>query len=563
MTDDGRNGVELRSNFGIGTSFWAVRRAQWRALGITDEDMTKPKIAVINTSSDLAACFSHLDGIAAVVKDAIRAAGGLPFEVRTSAPSDFIHSAGNAGKYILPSRDLITNDIEVQVEGALLDGMVCLASCDKTGPGQLMAAARLDIPTIFVICGYQESGHVDGEHVDIEDVFLGAGHHAMGAITLEKLTAMSENAIRSPGVCSGMGTANTMHSVCEALGMALPGHAPVRGNSQKMLDNAAEAGGRIVDMVWEDLRPRKILTEAAFENAVKTVFALSGSINSVKHLQAVSEEAQAGVDVYGLYAKFMEEMPVLCAVRPNGLTTIEELEDGGGARAVLKQLGPMARHDALGVSGKTLGETLAGYTPPNDVVRPVSDPLSDKPAIVMIKGNLAPDFAIIKMGLRYDRKLLVTGPAVIFEDPNVAIAALKAGKIKAGDVVVLRGLGVRGAPGMGMGSRLVFAIEGAGLGEDVAVVTDGQLSGLVNKGLVVGEVAPEAYNGGPLGLIEDGDIITIDVMGRRIDADLSEAVFAARKAKLPPAQRSSQRGWLSVYEDRVQPLHKGATLLPD
>ena len=222
----------LRSNFPRGSSLWAVRRAQWRALGITDADMEKPKIAIVNTSSELAICFSHLDRIVPVVKEAIRAAGGLPFEVRTAAPSDFIHSAGRRGTYILPSRDLIVNDIEVQVEGAQLDGMVCLTSCDKTIPGQLMAAARLDIPSILVICGYQASGEYRGHHMDIEEVFLGAGHHATGKITLDELKEMSEDAIRSPGVCSGMGTANSMHSVCEgarhvAAGRRSdPGHEP-------------------------------------------------------------------------------------------------------------------------------------------------------------------------------------------------------------------------------------------------------------------------------------------------------------------------------------------------
>lgn len=561
-TTSGCNTRPLRSNYETGSSFWAVRRAQWRAMGLTDEDMEKPKIAVINTSSELAICFNHLDGIAAVVKDAIREAGGLPFEVRTAAPSDFIHSAGNAGKYILPSRDLITNDIEVQVEGAQLDGMVCLASCDKTAPGQLMAAARLDIPTIFVICGYQRSGHIGAEHVDIEEVFLGAGHHAMGALSLDRLTRMSEEAIKSPGVCSGMGTANSMHTVCEALGMTLPGHAPVRADGRKMLDNAAAAGRRIVDMVWEDLRPRQILTEAAFENAVRSVFAVSGSINTVKHLQAVATEADSDVDVYGLYETLMDSSPVLVAVRPNGTSSIEEFEDGGGARAVLKQLGPLARQEALTVTGQTLGETLAGWTPPDDTVKPASAPLSDKPAIVMVRGNLAPDTAIIKLGLRYDRKLKVSGPAVCFDTPIAAIDGLKTGKVGAGDVLVLRGLGVRGGPGMGMASRVVFAIEGAGLGEEIAVVTDGQLSGLVNKGLVVGEVTPEAHGGGPLGLIRDGDVITIDVLARRVDVDLSPEEMEARRAALPPTGHSGQRGWLSVYEGEVQPLSRGAVLIP-
>src|ERR671934_1237421 len=251
---------KLRSNFERGTSFWAVRRAQWRALGLTDADMEKPKIAVVNTSSELAICFSHLDGIAKVVKEAVREAGGLPFEIRTAAPSDFIISAGGGGGYILASRDLIVNDMEIAVEGAQLDGMICLSSCDKTPPAHLMAAGRFNVPTILVICGYQPCGRLDGEHVDIEDVFLGSVQVAFGKLDAEKLRRMADNAIRGPGVCQGMATANSMHTAVEALGMALPGSAPVRANSPKMIEMARRSGQRIVDMVLEDLKPRGVMT---------------------------------------------------------------------------------------------------------------------------------------------------------------------------------------------------------------------------------------------------------------------------------------------------------------
>ena len=316
------------------------------ALGLTDEDMEKPKIAVVNTSSELAICFSHLDGVAKIVKDAIRAAGGLPFEVRTAAPSDFIHSAGHRGNYILPSRDLIVNDIEVQVEGAQLDGMICLTSCDKTIPGQLMAAARLDIPTMMVICGYQPSGTYKNHHMDIEEVFLGAGHHVAGKLSFEELKAMSENAILGPGVCSGMGTANSMHIVCEALGMSLPGSAPVLANSKKMIECAQASGRRIVEMVWEDLRPRSILTPGAFANAAMAVLAVSGSINCIKHLQAIAIEANCDVDVYKLFERCGETIPVLSAVRPIGGTSTEDFETAGGGQGVLKRMERVLALDA-------------------------------------------------------------------------------------------------------------------------------------------------------------------------------------------------------------------------
>ena len=553
---------KLRSNFERGTSFWAVRRAQWRALGLTDADMEKPKIAVINTSSELAICFSHLDGVAKVVKETIRAAGGLPFEVRTTAPSDFIHSAGHRGNYILPMRDLITNDIEVQVEGARLDGMICLTSCDKTVPGQLMAAARIDIPTIMVPCGYQPSGVFNNHHVDIEEVFLGAGHYVAGKIGFDELLGMSENAIRGPGVCSGMGTANSMHIVCEALGMALPGSAPVLANSERMFDFARAAGRRIVAMVEEDLRPRQILTRGAFANAAMAVLAVSGSINCIKHLQATAVEAGSDLDFYKLFEDCTLRTPVLSAVRPIGDTSIEAFENAGGAQAVLKQLEPLLHRDALTVTGKTVGENLKDAKVADaEVIRPLDRPLSPKAAIVMVRGSLAPSGGIVKVGLRRDKKLQFDGRAKCFSSADDAITALRAGKIVAGDAVILRGLGVRGGPGMGMASRIVFAIDGAGLGPTVAVVTDGQLSGLVNKGLVVGEVNPEAATGGPLALVVDGDPISIDADAGTIELLVPEAELAARRAKLKLTDQHSEEGWLAIYERSVQPLSKGAALV--
>jgi dihydroxy-acid dehydratase len=281
----------LRSNFEPGSPREANRRVQWKALGLTDEDLEKPKIAVVNSSSELAMCFRHLDGIAKIVKEAIWAAGGLPFEIRTAAPSDFIISAGAGGGYILPSRDLVVNDIEIAVEGAQLDGMICLSSCDKTPPAHLMAAGRFNIPTILVIGGYQPCGQVNGEHVDVEDVFVGSVQTSFGKLDRDKLIEMANNAIRGPGVCQGMATANSMHTAVEALGMALPGSAPVRANSPKMIEAARRSGRRIVEMVLDDLKPRDIMTPGAFRNAAAAVLAVSGSINCIKHLQAAAIES--------------------------------------------------------------------------------------------------------------------------------------------------------------------------------------------------------------------------------------------------------------------------------
>jgi len=553
---------KLRSNFEPGTSFWAVRRAQWRALGLTDADMEKPKIAVVNSSSELAICFSHLDGVSARVKDAIRKAGGLPFEIRTTAPSDFIHSAGHRGNYILPSRDLIVNDVEVQVEGAQLDGMICLTSCDKTTPGHLMAAARLNIPTIMVICGYQPSGEYRGHHMDIEEVFLGAGHHVAGRLSFDELKAMSENAIRGPGVCSGMGTANSMHIVCEALGMSLPGAAPVLANSDRMFQFAESSGRRIVEMVWENLRPRDILTNGAFANAAMAVLAVSGSINCIKHLQATAIEARCEVDMCGLFDRFGKSIPVLSAVRPIGETSIEEFERAGGAAALLKRLEGHLHLDVMTVSGGTQRDNLDKVdVSDSDAIRSMERPLSDTAAIVVMRGSLAPDGGIIKLGLRDGKILNFVGKARVFNSTDEAVAGLRDGKIVNGDVVIVRGLGVKGGPGMGMASRVVFAIDGAGLGADVAMITDGQLSGLVNKGIVIGEVNPEAAVGGPLCLVQDGDEISIDVEAQRVDLNVPEVELAMRRKQLSPMPEKPDEGWLSVYARSVLPLSQGGSLI--
>lgn len=552
----------LRSNFPRGSYLGAVRAAQWRNLGISEEDLTKPKIAIVNSSSELATCFSHLDGIAAQLKDAIRAAGALPFEIRTAAPSDFITGAGARGAYMLAARDLITNDIEVAVEGAQLDGMVCLVSCDKTIPGQLMAAARLNVPTIVVACGYQPSGEYKGEHVDIEDVFVGAMHALTGKLPVEDLIGMSQNAIRGPGVCSGLGTANSMHIVCEALGMALPGSTPVAANSEKMFDHVRKAGARIVQMVLDDQRPRDILTPGAFANAVKAVLAVGGSINSVKHLQAVATEGRIDVDIYKLFEDCADQTPVITGVRPVGSHTIEQLEAAGGARGVMKRLESLLDTSAMTVTGKTVAENLADVTIADaDVIRPVDNPFADSAAIILVRGNLAPQTGIVKFGISPTKARVFKGEALCFWTSDEAIAAIKDGRVKPGKVVVMRGAGACGGPAMGGGaSRVVFAIDGAGLGEEVAMLTDGHLSGLVCKGLVVAEVSPEAAIGGPLALVEDGDLIDIDLDRRVCDLLVDEAVLEQRRAVWKRPEPVNDTGWLKIYRATVSETPQGVVL---
>ncbi len=551
---------KLRSNFTPGSTPWAMRRAQWSALGLSDEDLEKPKIAIVNSSSQLASCFSHLDEIVAPLKKAIEDAGGVAFEVRTAAPSDAITSAGAAGQYILPSRDLIASDIEVAVEGALLDGMVCLASCDKTTPGQLMAAGRLNIPTIIVGCGYQPSGMYRGEPVDFEDIFRFAGHVNAGRMTVSELGEMSRCAVTGPGVCAGMGTANSMHLAAEALGMALPGTTPVLALGDKMWSAVAAAGKRIVSLVTEGVTPRSILTPAAFANAVTAILSVSGSVNCLKHLQAIATEAGTDVDVYRLFEELAPKVPLLTDVKPNGDTQITQFDAAGGSLGLLKQLAPLLDLSARTVAGITLGEAIASVTVDESVIRPVSAPVATHPAIVVMRGSLAPDGAVLKRTVADDAPLSFRGPAKVVHSREEGVAAAKAGRFQAGDVVVLTGLGLRGSPGMGLTSALMFAIDGAGLSTSVAVITDGQMSGLVNGGLVVAEVSPEGASGGPLGLVRDGDVISIDVNARTLDLEVPPAELEARRAALPPLRVPSGCGWLSVYARTVAPLGAGATL---
>jgi dihydroxy-acid dehydratase len=550
----------LRSIFEPGTTTWAGRRAHWRALGLTAEEQDRPKIAIVNSSSDLAICFAHLDGIVPRLKQSIAAAGGVGLEVRTAAPSDFITNAGRAGKYILPTRDLIVNDIEVAVEGAQLDGIVCLASCDKTTPGQIMAGARLDIPTIIVPCGYQTSGRLDGEHVDIEDVFLGAGRVASGELTVERLGQMADVAVTGPGVCAGMGTANSMHIAAEALGMTVTGASPVRANSPRMWDSVRESGKRIVEMVAEGLNPRQVLTAASIRNAIVVMLSASASINSVKHLAAIAAEARVDIDVWAEFARLGPQVPLLIDVRPNGKMLISEFEEAGGTAALLRQLAPLLDLDAPTVTGTLRERVEAAEVRDEELIRPMSNPKGTQSTIVIVRGSLAPSGAIVKRAVVDRRPAQFRGEAIVFHSRDDAMEGLKDGKIRAGHVIVLSGIGPKGGPGMGFTSGFIFALEGAGLGEKTAVITDGQLSGLVNRGLVVGEVAPEAAAGGPLALVRDGDSILVDLVANEVNLEVPEEELSARTPELAPVSEEDRSSWLDVYARSVGSSEQGLAL---
>lgn len=547
--------TQLRSNFEPGTTRWAVRRAQWTAMGLSEEQQIRPKIAVVNTSSKLSVCFAHLDDVAKVVADAVEAAGGLPLEIRTTAPSDFVTSAGRKARYLMPTRDLIVNDIEAAVEGAVLDGMVLLSSCDKTTPAHLMAAARLDLPSVVVIGGYQRGGTYAGCSVDIDTVYESVGAVGAGQMSVCQLGELADQAIQGPGVCAGLATANTMHCLAEALGMTIPGSAPIRANSEKMLSKAVEAGARIVKMVEQGLTARQVITAEAVENAVEVALALGGSVNCIRHLAAIANEADLDIDVVTTFEEKGRDAVQLAAIRPNGAHQVWDLEDIGGVQTVLRTLLPRLNADALTISGQTVAQLAADAQSADGVVlHELTDPIKAEPGLIILRGSLAPDGAIVKVAGVGQARRQFTGPACVFAGEDEAIAALASGDIQPGDVIVLRGMGPRGGPGTVFAASFVAALNGAGLGGQVAVVTDGELSGL-NHGLVVGQVMPEAADGGPLAGVQPGDQIEIDLDERRLD------VRPTRDgAPVYAGDPSTERGWLGQYAALVGPLQRGAVL---
>lgn len=550
--------AELRSN----TLNWPLRKALWYSVGVKEGDFDKPKIAIINSSSNLAPCFSHLDDIARVVAEELKKNGAVPFEVRTVAPSDFVFTACHGG-YVQAGRDLLSYDVEASVEGVGLDGMVCLASCDKTLPGQLMAAARLDIPAIFIPCGYQPAGIYRGERFDIEDLFIQSGYHSVGKISDEEIEEMARSAIAGPGVCQGIGTANTMHVACEALGFCLPGTTPVLANSPAMWDNVRNSCRRIVEMVNENIRPSDLLSLASFENAAKTLLSVCGSTNSVKHLQAVAHNAgRDDIDVFKIFEKYSEETPILVAIKPNGSHTIDDMEAAGGTKALMKQLEPLLNLEAKTVSGKTVGENLADAVAADEaVIRPLTNPWNNRPAMILARGNLAPDYAMLKLQADDKEKpSYFRGPAKCFRDGADALAALRRGEIKKGDVIVVRGLGITGKPGMSAVAHITFALEGLGMRKDVAVISDGHTSGLCNAALMAVDITPEAAVGGPIGLLEDGDMIEIDAIKRTLNVELSDDVLRERRKHMPNYYEIVDKGWLKLEQNLAQPLNKGGVL---
>ncbi len=550
-SDEIRRGVER-----------APHRALLRACGLTDEELEGdgPFIAVVNTYSEVIPGHVHLDKVAEAVKEGIRAAGGVPFEVETIALCDGIAMNTIGMKYSLPSRELVADSIETVVEGHRFDGFVAVVSCDKMVPGALMAAARLDLPAAVVTGGPMEPGRVDGKKVDLIDVFEGVGALKEGEITEEELKELERRACPGPGSCAGMFTANTMACMTEVLGLSEFNCAATPATEAEKLRIAKLTGMRIVEAVKEGVTARDVLTREAFLDAIRVDMALGGSTNTVLHLLAIAREA--GVDLsLDDFDELSRDTPHLCAMRPGGPYTMRDLYEAGGVPAVMKELSDDLHLDRPDYSGRPMRERVErAEIRDRDVVRPKSDPVEEEGGLRILYGNLAPKGAVIKTAALSKDMYEHEGPAVVFDSEEEATEAILGGEVDPGDVVVIRYEGPAGGPGMREMLTPTSALCGMGLDDSVALVTDGRFSG-GTRGPCIGHVSPEAYRGGPIAVVEDGDTIRIDVRKRKLEVDLEEEELKARLEEWePPEDEEELSGYLRRYRELVRGADEGAVL---
>ena len=541
----------------------APNRADLRAMGLGDAAIGRPWVGISNTWNTVTPCQLVLRSAAEKVRDGIEAAGATAFEFGTITVSDVIAMGHEGMRASLVSREVIADSIELMVHAHRYDALVGLGACDKSEPGTVMAMARLNVPAVFVYGGTMLPGLYQGRKVTMQDVYEGVGAFAAGTLTEAELGALERAACPGAGTCAGLYTANTMASCIEAMGLSLPGHASIPAVDGARMEAAEAAGHAVVRLLENGIRVRDILTFEALENAVALDVAMGGSTNTTLHIPAIAHEAGLKF-TWDDFVRINDRTPHIADLRPGGRYVMAELHEVGGVPLVLHKLleKGLVHGDALTVTGQTLQENLASFhlpARPQEVVRPVEDPLRKTGALVILRGNLAPDGAVVKIaGVK---NLVHTGPARIFDLEQDALRAAEAQKIQAGDVVVIRYEGPRGGPGMREMLAVTAILFGLGLGDQVAMVTDGRFSG-ATRGLMVGHVCPEAFAGGPIALLEEGDRITIDAEKRRLEVALSEEELRARRDAWTPPKPRYAHGALAKFAQTAQPANLGATTSP-
>ena len=538
----------------------APARSLFRALGLTDEEMERPLIGIVSSYNEIVPGHMHLDKIVDAVKQGVAMAGGTPIVFPAIAVCDGI-AMGHVGmKYSLVTRDLIADSTECMALAHQFDALVMVPNCDKNVPGLLMAAARLNIPTVFVSGGPMLAGHVKGEKRSLSSMFEAVGSYAAGLMTEEDVKEFECKVCPTCGSCSGMYTANSMNCLTEVLGMGLKGNGTIPAVYSERLVLAKHAGMAVMDMLKKNIRPRDIMTEAAFRNALTMDMALGCSTNSMLHLPAIAHEAGVELNV-DIANEISAKTPNLCHLAPAGHTYMEDLNEAGGIYAVMNEISKLGllNLDCMTVTGRTVGENIKDCVNKNpEIIRPVDNPYSKTGGIAVLRGNLAPDSCVVKRSAVAPEMLVHEGPARVFDSEDDAIAAIKSGKIVAGDVVVIRYEGPKGGPGMREMLNPTSAIVGMGLGSTVALITDGRFSG-ASRGASIGHVSPEAAAGGPIGLVEEGDIIAIDINANTINMKVSDEELARRRANWTPKTKEVT-GYLKRYAALVTSADKGAIL---
>ncbi len=539
----------------------APHRSLWNALGVTKEEMEKPLVAVVSSYNEIVPGHMNLDKIAEAVKLGVAEAGGFPVLIPAIAVCDGIAMGHTGMKYSLVTRDLIADSTESLIMAHQFDAMVCIPNCDKNVPGLLMAAARLNIPTVFVSGGPMLPGHVAGKHTSLSSIFEAVGSRQAGTMTEEQLDEFEEYGCPTCGSCSGMYTANSMNCLTEAIGMGLRGNGTIPAVYSARIRLAKHAGNQVMEMYRKNIRPRDIITERSIRNALTVDMALGCSTNTMLHLPAIAHEIGFELDMR-LANEYSAKTPNLCHLAPAGHTYMDELNEAGGVYAVMNELSKLGLLDldCMTVTGKTVGENIKNAFNRNpEVIRPVDNPYSKTGGLAVLSGNIAPEGGVVKQSAVAPEMLVHEGPARVFDSEDDAIAAILGGQIREGDVVVIRYEGPKGGPGMREMLNPTSAIAGMGLGSTVALITDGRFSG-ASRGASIGHISPEAAVGGPIALIEEGDIIKINIPEKTLNVDVPEDVLAARRAAWKPREPKITTGYLARYAAMVTSGSRGAVL---